>query len=76
MLRRISLVFLPLAFLAAACIGGGSESATDARATPEPISPPPTSVIATYTPEPASPPPASISDTDTVEPGGAANALL
>lgn len=76
MLRRISLAFLPLALLAAACIGGGSESATDERATPEPTSPPPVSSSATYTPEPTSPPPASISATDTVEPGGAANALL
>ena len=76
MLRRISLAFLPLALLAAACIGGGSESATDERATPEPTSPPPISSSATYTPEPTSPPPASISATDTVEPGGAANALL
>ena len=76
MLRRISLAFLPLALLAAACIGGGSESAIDERATPEPTSPPPISSSATYTPEPTSPPPASISATDTVEPGGAANALL
>ena len=60
MLRRISLAFLPLALLAAACIGGGSESATDERATPEPTSPPS----------------ASTSDTDTVEPGGASDASL
>jgi len=60
MLRRISLAFLPLVLLVAACIGGGSESATDERATPEPTSPPP----------------ASISDTDTVEPGGASDVLL
>ena len=38
MLRRISLVFLPLALVAAACISGGSESAT-----PEPTSLPPAS---------------------------------
>ena len=60
MLRRISLAFLPLVLLAAACIGGGSESATDERATLEPTSPPP----------------ASTSDPDTVDPGGASDVLL
>lgn len=46
MLRRISLVFLTLALVAAACIGGGSESAT-----PEPTSLPPASTSETDTVE-------------------------
>ena len=49
MFRRFALALLPLALLAAACIGGGD---TEERATPEPTSPPPTPTSDTDTVEP------------------------